>query len=362
MPRRDVGSSFTCEHGGNRIPRRWAALFEHHHALLDSHRGWDPGALTLARALSKAMGAPLVASTTSRLLVDLNRSEHHRAVFSSITRALPEVERERILEQFYRPYRDRVERLVAAAIARGRVVHLSAHSFVPVLNGVTRRADVALLYDPARKPEKAFCDSWIAELKAELPTLTLRRNYPYRGSADGLTTALRRRHAATDYIGVEIEAESAAARIGRVRRGHAGFDQHAEGATSTEAVERSDQLVVLRLVRRQVLQVLVLEHELRRVRHPVDVQHAVEMVELVLEHRREKTLQFEHVRFAVEVLIRHAHVLRAFDETAQARHRQTTFPVAGGRGVDHLDASGSRTPSAASTACRRSGSVRRACR
>ena len=93
MPRRDVGLLFTCEHGGNRVPRRWAGLFEKHRTLLDSHRGWDPGALTLARALSKAMAAPLVVSTTSRLLVDLNRSEHHRAVFSSITLALPDAER-----------------------------------------------------------------------------------------------------------------------------------------------------------------------------------------------------------------------------------------------------------------------------
>jgi len=205
MPRRDVGLLFTCEHGGNRVPRRWAALFEKHRTLLDSHRGWDPGALTLARALSKAMAAPLVVSTTSRLLVDLNRSEHHRAVFSSITLALPDAERERILEEFYRPYRDRVEQLVAGAISRGRVVHVSAHSFVPVLNGVTRRADVALLYDPSRKPEKAFCDGWLADLKVELPTLALRRNSPYRGYTDGLTTTLRRRHAEKDYIGVEIE-------------------------------------------------------------------------------------------------------------------------------------------------------------
>ena len=205
MPRRDVGLLFTCEHGGNRVPRRWAGLFEKHRTLLDSHRGWDPGALTLARALSKAMAAPLVVSTTSRLLVDLNRSEHHRAVFSSITLALPDAERERILEEFYRPYRDRVEQLVAGAISRGRVVHVSAHSFVPVLNGVTRRADVALLYDPSRKPEKAFCNRWLADLKVELPTLVLRRNSPYRGYTDGLTTTLRRRHAAKDYIGVEIE-------------------------------------------------------------------------------------------------------------------------------------------------------------
>jgi predicted N-formylglutamate amidohydrolase len=67
----------TCEHGGNRIPAPYRKLFVRQRALLDSHRGWDPGALQMARALSTALRAPLVASTTSRLLVDLNRSAGH---------------------------------------------------------------------------------------------------------------------------------------------------------------------------------------------------------------------------------------------------------------------------------------------
>ena len=39
----------TCEHGGNRIPPRYRDLFAGCEALLQSHRGYDPGALTLAR-------------------------------------------------------------------------------------------------------------------------------------------------------------------------------------------------------------------------------------------------------------------------------------------------------------------------
>ncbi|HTO59218.1 MAG TPA: N-formylglutamate amidohydrolase, partial [Pseudomonadales bacterium] len=75
MPRREARVVVTCEHGGHRIPPRWAALFERRRTLLESHRGWDSGALTFARKLAKALDAPLVANTTSRLLVDLNRSE-----------------------------------------------------------------------------------------------------------------------------------------------------------------------------------------------------------------------------------------------------------------------------------------------
>jgi predicted N-formylglutamate amidohydrolase len=55
----------TCEHGGNRIPEPYRELFHAHQALLDTHRGYDPGALIMARALAKAFSAPLVESTQS---------------------------------------------------------------------------------------------------------------------------------------------------------------------------------------------------------------------------------------------------------------------------------------------------------
>ena len=56
--------------GCSAIPAPYRDLFHAHQALLDSHRGYDPGALILARALATAFAAPLVASTVSRLLVD----------------------------------------------------------------------------------------------------------------------------------------------------------------------------------------------------------------------------------------------------------------------------------------------------
>ena len=185
---------------------RYAILFAAHRAALDSHRGWDPGALTLARALAKTLDAPLIFSQTSRLLVDLNRSEHHPKVFSTMTRGLPSDARNRILDDHYRPYRAEVEAAGDAIIDAGaRIVHISAHSFTPVLDGETRRADIGLLYDPRRTREAALCNRWIASLGAALPDIVVRRNYPYRGDADGLTTALRRRYRVADYVGIEVE-------------------------------------------------------------------------------------------------------------------------------------------------------------
>lgn len=196
----------TCEHGGNRIPAKYWPLFKAHRHLLDSHRGYDPGALALARDYAQALNAELVYSTTSRLLVELNRSDTHRQLFSEITQALPGEERERLLARYYYPYREWVDAQVREAVGSGvRVLHLSCHSFTPQLDGIERNADIGLLYDPRRSSEARLCRAWQRELRVADPQLVVRRNYPYRGYSDGLTTALRKRYGDARYSGIELE-------------------------------------------------------------------------------------------------------------------------------------------------------------
>jgi predicted N-formylglutamate amidohydrolase len=196
----------TAEHGGNDVPPDYRALFRGRARLLASHRGWDPGTLDIARRLASALGAPLVSATTTRLLVDLNRSPHNPRVFSEVTRALPRAERVHLLERYHRPHWDAVRGHLARARRNGgRVLHLGMHSFTPILDGVTRKPDIALLYDPARREERALAARWGAALATALPSRTVRRNEPYRGSTDGLPTAMRRELGPKAYLGVEIE-------------------------------------------------------------------------------------------------------------------------------------------------------------
>jgi predicted N-formylglutamate amidohydrolase len=196
----------TCEHGGNRIPAPYRWLFLGRRALLDSHRGYDPGALDMAREMAKAFRAPLVTSTISRLLIDLNRSIGHPQFFSTVTRGAPAKLRAKIVEEHYLPYRAQVERLVRQSVLRGRrVIHISSHSFTPELDGKVRRADVGLLYHPARRGEAELCARWKALLAASAPRLRVRRNYPYAGKGDGLTSHLRRRFPSSAYVGIELE-------------------------------------------------------------------------------------------------------------------------------------------------------------
>jgi predicted N-formylglutamate amidohydrolase len=196
----------TCEHGGNRIPSRYLSLFSKHEALLSTHRGYDAGALRLARELSGALRAPLYASTVSRLLIDLNRSISHPRVYSEVTRAASATVRQEIFQRYYQPYRTKVETQIAQAVADGnRVIHISCHSFTPELDGKTREADIGLLYDPARPGEQALCQRWRNALRLLDPALTVRLNYPYAGTSDGFTTALRQRLPGDIYLGIEVE-------------------------------------------------------------------------------------------------------------------------------------------------------------
>lgn len=193
----------TCEHGGNRVPRRYRHLFADQAALLATHRAWDAGSLPVARQLAARLRAPLLSCTTTRLLVDLNRSVGHPRLFSPPVRALPRAERERILAEHYLPYRARVEDWIAGR--RRPVLHVSSHSFTPVLDGAVRNADVGLLYDPRRPRERALAARWKAAMLQLQPGLRVRFNYPYAGRADGLTTAMRRQFPDRRYAGIELE-------------------------------------------------------------------------------------------------------------------------------------------------------------
>lgn len=196
----------TCEHGGNTIPKAYRELFHKQEKLLNSHFGYDPGALAMARSLAAALNAPLLAATTSRLLIDLNRPPGHPHLFSCVTRTAPAELRAKIASQHYEPYWAELKSAVRRSVENGRrVIHVSSHSFTPELNGHVRRADIGLLYDPGRRGEAELCASWKAMLSEYAPRLRVRRNYPYRGRAAGLTAWMRRCFSADTYTGIELE-------------------------------------------------------------------------------------------------------------------------------------------------------------
>ena len=189
----------TCEHGGREVPDDYLSLFNGFSELLNSHRGWDPGALEMATVLSKRLHA----QTVTRLLIEMNRSIDNAQLFSEFVAPLSSSSREYLKTQYYFPYRRPVEDFVASALLP--VLHLSIHSFTPSLNGQVRNVDIGLLFDPGRNGETLFCNELLGKLKSKFPTCRIAFNEPYLGTDDGFTTNLRKQFPDEHYAGIEIE-------------------------------------------------------------------------------------------------------------------------------------------------------------
>ncbi|KTC87255.1 MULTISPECIES: N-formylglutamate amidohydrolase [Legionella] len=204
---KEIALIVSCEHAVNTVPNAYQDLFASHLELLKTHRGLDLGAQDLAYFFSQQFSCDLVLAQATRLLIDCNRSLHHRHCFSEITTVLSKEEKTFLIHQYYLPYRQQVEENIKKHIQQGKLVlHLSMHSFTPTLNNLTRNTDVGFLYDPKRNNEKKLATLWQRQFKDHNSNLRVRLNYPYRGVSDGFTSALRKRFMDDEYAGIEIES------------------------------------------------------------------------------------------------------------------------------------------------------------
>jgi len=193
----------TCEHAGNHVPDEYKSLFEHQEEALQSHRGWDPGAWSLAKFLSKELEAPLYSCLTTRLLIEANREMESPQLFSEFTSSIAKEVKEKLILEIYKPYRDRVESAIERAPSH--VLHLSIHSFTPVWSNQLRKVDIGILFDPSRTSELEFSSELKKNLSSNLPGYQITFNEPYKGTDDGFTTWLRKKYADDEYTGIEIE-------------------------------------------------------------------------------------------------------------------------------------------------------------
>lgn len=235
---RPINVVVTCEHADNRVPPPLRPLFRGHAAVLRSHRGYDIGAMGIAERLADRLHAPLLVGATSRLVIELNRSLRHPRLFSEFTRSMPASDRARAIDTYYLPYRTAVEAAMRnASTNRSLALHVSVHTFTPVLDGKRRELEVGLLFDPSRPTESKICAEWRRALIRALPTARVRFNQPYKGTSDGFTTHLRTRLPDAAYAGIEVEVRNDLARTARAQRAWA--DALAESIPVSSVVEQA---------------------------------------------------------------------------------------------------------------------------
>lgn len=196
----------SCEHAVDTIPSEYSALFQEPLSHADERKSMDQGALNITKQISQQLNCPYTQSTVSRLLIDCNRSLSHSRCFSKYTKSLPFIEKQQLIDQYYTPFREQTQRLIETHIQNDQqVLHLSIHTFAPVLKGFRQNAGIGLLYNSKRHGEKEVARIWHGLLLQETPDYRIRYNYPFPGDSNSFTKSLRRLYPEKDYLGIEVE-------------------------------------------------------------------------------------------------------------------------------------------------------------
>lgn len=181
-----------CEHAGKVIPQALGDMGLSADDL-SRHIAWDIGAEAVARRLAEALDAPLLLQRYSRLAYDCNRppeSPDAMPVRSETTRVpgnerLTAGDRLARIREIYRPFHDRVARLLDERSARGMTSLLvTLHSFTPVYKGVRRKLDLGILHD-----RDARLTNDLLAVFGRARDIVVRRNEPY-GPEDGVCHTL----------------------------------------------------------------------------------------------------------------------------------------------------------------------------
>lgn len=193
----------TCEHGGNLIPKEFLDIIQIDNNVLNSHYGYDAGALDLANFLYKNLkeqyNCKILINTITRLLIDFNRSLNHPKLFSKYSKKLPENYKKFLLEK-YQIFRNNSKNYIEDSFKKNiKTLHLSIHSFTNILNQKIRKTEIGILFDPKRQDEYQFAKI----IKSNL-SYQCHFNLPYRGISDGHTQSLRLSFT-KNYLGIEIE-------------------------------------------------------------------------------------------------------------------------------------------------------------
>lgn len=197
-----------CEHASSRVPGHLNALGLTP-AVLESHIGWDIGALEMAKECSRLLDAPLLYATYSRLVLDLNRCEDapDSIVEASANTPIPGniglsvAERARRQRAVYKPFHNALAALLRARVANDPLTAVvTLHSFTPVYRGEHRPWHIGILSDRDRR----LADALLGDFRSQ-PDICCGDNQPY-SPRDGVyhTLARHAQSAALPCVMIEV--------------------------------------------------------------------------------------------------------------------------------------------------------------
>jgi predicted N-formylglutamate amidohydrolase len=186
--------------------------------IMAQHVAVDIGVEPLCYALASALQCPAILGAYSRLVIDLNRDLDVAGLIPEQTdgiiipgNALNDAQREARIDQFWRPYHQHIEHVIAAT--RPKLL-ISVHSFTPQLNSEAQLArpwHVGVLYNQDDRAAR------IAIPLLERHGLCVGDQQPYSGK---VLNATMNRHGEGNniaYLGLEVRQDQIADDAGVAR-------------------------------------------------------------------------------------------------------------------------------------------------
>lgn len=199
-----------CEHASNFIPADLDEL-NVSEKVVNSHVGWDLGALAVAKKMAKSLNAPLVASGISRLVYDCNRPPEAPSatpakceVYDIIgNQNLSEAARDKRTQKYYLPFYNLLTQTIKdQTLKNNQPVIVTIHSFTGIYYGKPRDVEIGILHDDDTK----FADAMLDAAKND-DKFNFERNKPY-GPEDGVTHTLKLHGLENGLMNVMIEVRN----------------------------------------------------------------------------------------------------------------------------------------------------------
>jgi predicted N-formylglutamate amidohydrolase len=180
----------TCDHATNLLPPEYGMLGLDD-IQLNRHIGYDIGALEVSMELGRLLGATVIWSRFTRLLIDPNRGEDDPTLIMQLSDGaivpgnarLDAEERARRIAAYHAPYHQAIEAELDAMLARGLTPALvPIHSYTDTWRGVPRKWHAAILWD--RDPRLAV--PMLHDLRRRTG-LEIGDNEPYSGRLENDT-------------------------------------------------------------------------------------------------------------------------------------------------------------------------------
>jgi predicted N-formylglutamate amidohydrolase len=223
--RRDGRSPFVIavDHAGRRIPKRLGDLglptLE-----LARHTAWDIGALEVAKGVSAALDAPLLAQEYSRLVIDCNRTPGSETSIPTMAESLEvpgnlclsEEETAARRVEIFEPYHARLRAVLHERRAAQRPTFLvTQHTMTDILKGARRAMHAAVLYDHDRR----FAGV-ILEMLRRNKELMIAENEPYLVQLTHYTIPHHAEPYGLPYVELEIRQDLVSDETGQAEWAH----------------------------------------------------------------------------------------------------------------------------------------------